>query len=52
MRRHVDILLGRIESAAELDNQAHETFKPAIHKLKMLPEVEEVRPSSNSNSLV
>ena len=42
MRRTVDNFVARLESAAELDMEDHNNRKPAIHKLKMLPDVEEV----------
>ena len=43
MRRTVDNFVARLESAAELDMEAHNEFKPAINKLKMLPDVEQVQ---------
>ena len=43
MRRAVDMFVGKLEVAAEMDIQAHNEFKPAIHKLQILPEVEQVQ---------
>ena len=45
MRRTVDLFVARLETAAELDMEDHNNFKPAIHKLKMLPDVEQARNS-------
>lgn len=42
MRRQVDSFVAKLESAAELDMEAHTERKPAINKLKMVPEVEQV----------
>ncbi|KAK9811084.1 hypothetical protein WJX73_001426 [Symbiochloris irregularis] len=42
VNRAVDTLVAKLESAAEFDIELHNDFKPAIHKLKMLPELEQM----------